>query len=137
MKLLFVILLSITATTCKTEPITSVEYWAASRGYYKHIRINAQEITISNTPEHQNPIRSDMNASDWKRVTNLLPHSIVERLQELEPPSTESHTDGALSARFVVNTDSGRYETMDFDHGNPPETIQEIVTLIQELVPSD
>ncbi|WP_370477646.1 hypothetical protein [Tamlana flava] len=108
----------------------SVEYSAISRGIFKKIKINKKTISVVNSRGGSAIIKSSSN-SNWETLINELKAVQVTNIPNLEAPSKSFQFDGAAIAHLKIIQNSNTYESMPFDHGNPPA---EIATLVKEIL---
>ena len=110
-------------------------YTAVSRGVYKSIQFNGQslihQINRSDSPVTYNCTKEDLASID-KHINSI--H--LKSLPELESPSKAHQYDGAAGATLKIEHSGKSYETVTFDHGNPPSEISELINLILALTES-
>ncbi len=118
------------ATKVIEDNITSFEYTASSRGSYKRIEINKDTIFFSkkrNKKSLQKPCDTEL----WKSLIRLCDDLEIENISNLEAPSKKFQFDGAALAHLKITLNGTTYESVPFDHGNPPK---EIVALVKEML---
>lgn len=135
MKILYLLFFLVPLKQCNTVQIKNqdtaiIEYEAHSRGYYQHIVITKNQISISKQ-RTQSAIVKKSNEDTWKTFTDILKKIDIENIQNLKAPSENRFFDGAAIANLKITIDGKTYETPSFDHGNPPK---EIAQLVKEML---
>lgn len=137
MKFLLILLsLTIAQKSCNqskiNQEVISIEYTAASRGFYKQVLINKANVLVSNK-RNEEPIKQNYNADIWEKIIKVLNKVDVKTISNLEAPSKAFQYDGAAITRLKIIYDGKTYETPPFDHGNPPKEIEEVVKEILSI----
>jgi hypothetical protein len=60
-----------------------------------------------------------------------------EGFETLEAPTKKHQFDGAMAASLKITVDGKEYQTVTFDHGNPPAEIKPLVEKIIEIAALD
>lgn len=108
---------------------STIEYQATSRGFY--LNINIQDETLSMTKNRDDKAKQySLTAKDWKELANLYKKINIEKLSTYKDPTQKRFYDGAAIANLRVVYEGKTYETVGFDHGNPPLEIAEFVNKI-------
>ena len=89
----------------------------------------AQPIMTLDKPQKQ-----AISDADWKALVDAFSKIKPERLPELVPPTEKRFYDGAAIAKLKITHNKMAYETTDFDHGEPPAEIRELVNRVLALV---
>ena len=63
----------------------------------------------------------------WDKPLSLVKKIDVSDLKDLKSPSNKRFSDAALSAQLTITTTVNKYESSDFDHGDPPNKIKKLV----------
>ena len=103
-----------------------LEYSASSRGSSIFIRIDANEIKLNNTSRK-------IQQKSWNQLESLIAKIDLENLSLLNAPTNERFRDAAATAYLKIHTKKTSYQSSEFDHGNPPEEIAELVEKILAL----
>lgn len=122
--------LLITAKKVAVEQTTKLEYSAISRGFFKHIKINAKSITIQNKPDGK-PVVIECSEVQWLKLTSLLNNISFDGISNLTPPTKKRLYDGAAIAKLKVTKNGQTVTTPSFDHGSPNK---EIANLVKEIL---
>ena len=140
MKLFTVILLSVflskscTSQTKNDLETAVLEYTANTRGFYQKITIQDQMISISKDRNgNDKPVATKISEKDWKELVGYFETLELDSLTTLKAPSQKRFHDGAAIANLKVTNKEKIYETADFDHGYPPETIKKLVAKINSF----
>ncbi|NDI98479.1 hypothetical protein GWA97_05285 [Flavobacterium sp. LaA7.5] len=113
----------------KQSEYIAFEYEAMTRGAYKKVIVK-QDTFITITGRDAMPITKGLKNGDWNKLLSALEKVELDKISELKPPSTRSHTDAALAANLKVIKKDKTYQSNGFDHGNPPAEIKELVQQI-------
>ena len=120
-----------TASNVKQYNLPKIEYVANTRGFYEKITIENQSVWVTNerndkTNGTENKIPDDVN----KELSSYLSSVNLENLATYKDPTQKRFYDGAAIANLKITVDGKEYETMAFDHGNPPVEIEKFVNKI-------
>lgn len=133
MKILFsIIVLFSMAKGCSQEEVKSFEYEALSRGFFYKVTIDKEQIAVQNSRDSK-PTTYTLSPENWKELNKLAAAVDMASISTLEPPSTQSHYDGAAMANLKVETKESTYTSNGFDHQNPPAALQPLVSKILQL----
>ena len=107
------------------------EYKAVSRGFFLFINLSndGHYLTVSTHPDMK-PARQSYTDEDWNKLMNELDKLNLKSIPNIEVPSKDHQFDGAPVANLKITVDSKEYQTVSFDHGNPPQEISEIVKIL-------
>ncbi len=108
-----------------------LEYTANTRGFYQKITIQDQMVTVSkNRSGNDNPTATKISDKDWKEIAGYFENINLDSLAALKAPTEKRFHDGAPIANLKINYKEKVYQTVAFDHGNPPEAIKKLVDKI-------
>lgn len=111
-----------------------IAYEANTRGFYQKIVIQNQQVFISTDREGTAvPISKRISEADWKSITALFSEIDLETLAHLKGPSEKRFYDGAAIAHLEIRYKDKEYNTPNFDHGFPPESLKKLVDQIVSL----
>jgi len=110
----------------------SFEYEANTRGSYKKI-IAKQDTVYTIKTRDGKAIEKTLSKSDWNSLLNLLSKVDATKIAALKAPSEKRFYDGAMIAELKVIYKDKTYESSNFDHGNPPAEIKDLVNKIIEV----
>lgn len=110
----------------------SFEYEANTRGSYKKALVK-QDTVYSITQRNGKPVEKTLSKSDWNSLLNLLSKVDATKISELKAPSEKRFYDGAMIAGLKIIYKDKTYESSNFDHGNPPAEIKDLVNKIIEV----
>lgn len=138
MKKLALLLLftAIVAVGCKTQSSAikkdsekiSFEYEALTRGKYNKIIVKQDTVITIKDREMKDVVTRSLPKSDWNSLLESVGKVNLDKLSTLEAPSKKHQFDGAPLANLKVIRGDKTYQTVTFDHGNPPAEIKEVVT---------
>ena len=127
-------------TLAKPEPSNSqvvdkqkdykVEYTAISRGSYMLINYENSSIYFQKERNSKPQVKA-LSKSQIASLNAKIEALNLNELESLEPPSKAHQYDGAAIAGLKISTSSSNYQTPSFDAGNPPKTIE---ALVSELI---
>jgi len=111
--------------------IITYEYKAVSRGFFLFINLSndGHYLTVATHP-NMKPAKQTYTDEQWGKLLNELNKVNLKDIPNLEAPSKNHQFDGAAVADLKIIIDGKGYQTMSFDHGNPPQEISEIVKLL-------
>lgn len=141
MKTIGMILLTIfLGKSCSNEAQNNIknavlQYSAHTRGFHLKIIITNQMATISNgrTPESMSQKQIKISDADWKELIVLFEKTNLEAFPTLKDPTQKRFYDGAAIAGLKVRYQDKNFETINFDHRNPPVEIENLVNKIVAL----
>lgn len=111
-----------------------LEYTANTRGFYQKIIIQNQTVSVSKDRGNKEKlVVTKISDADWKELVGYFEKINLDSLPTLKAPTEKRFYDGAAIANLQVIYKSKTYQTTSFDHGNPPEEIQKIVTKINSF----
>lgn len=108
---------------------STIEYQATSRGFYLNINIQDEKLTMTRERDGETKHYTLTN-QDWKELANLYKKIDIDKLSTYKDPTQKRFYDGAAMANLRVVYEGRTYETVGFDHGNPPVEIEEFVNKI-------
>jgi len=117
-------------TQQNSNKITAFEYTSTSRGRYLKIEASDKAFYISKTKTNK-PIKKLFSVDTWRTLLLASDTISIENLSNLKAPSKTHQFDGAPLARLKITSKGQTYESVAFDHGNPP---QEIAVLVNHLL---
>lgn len=143
-KLLTLLVLTlITATGCKSQATSAdakklaesdvkYEYRAYTRGSEISISMDKKSVHAgrgNGIGDLDGPIVT-MTPEKWSALLEETAKINLDKLETLEVPSKKHQFDGALAANLKITVDGKEYQTVTFDHGNPPAEIKALVEKI-------
>lgn len=105
------------------------EYEAMTRGFYTKTTITGNQASIT-TSRDKTPVVVSLSASDMEKLNKLAQATNLENMANLKAPSEKRFYDGATTATFTITNKSSSYRSTEFDGGNPPAEIKEIVDFV-------
>ena len=139
MKNLFLVCLPLLfiQSTCKQKSIktlqnTTIEYQESSRGVFRSITIQDNEITTTTIRGVQGD-KSKLSDENLLELSELLNNIDLNQLEKLETSTHKASTDRSLFATLKVTKDSKIYQTQGFDHDNPPKEVSDLVKKIKSI----
>ncbi|GGD22884.1 hypothetical protein GCM10011368_26200 [Hyunsoonleella pacifica] len=116
----------------KVDKKISFEYTATSRGSYKQINIKKDTILLSKKRKG-NSLKLPCDTLYWQKLIKLSNTINIENISNLTSPSKAFQYDGAPLAHLKITLNGTTYESVPFDHDNPPK---EIEPLVKEILSS-
>ncbi|MFD2724994.1 META domain-containing protein [Hyunsoonleella rubra] len=123
----------ILATKRVEENAMSIEYYASSRGRYRYVEINKDSISFSKK-RGEKTTNMPCDEAYWGSLVVLCNTIDYENMANLEAPSKSFQFDGAPLARLKITANGETYESVPFDHYNPPKEIAVLVSKIVSLM---
>lgn len=118
-----------TNNTKTAQEMPILKYEALSRGYYRLIEIQNKEVSFTKSRDVK-PEVSKISDENWNQLINLFAKLDEEGMKDLKDPSQARFYDGAPIANLSVVDGDTTYKSVDFDGGNPPSEIKELVELM-------
>ncbi|MES2487208.1 MAG: hypothetical protein V4581_14830 [Bacteroidota bacterium] len=144
--LTLLVLTLVVATGCKSQDTSAqAKKLAQSEVKYEyraHTRGSKIDIVISNFGISASKGRPGEAAAEAFKAIPAKEQDILiketakinlDGLETLEAPTKKHQFDGALAATFKITVDGKEYQTVTFDHGNPPAEIKPLVEKIIAL----
>lgn len=127
------------AVTVSTEEVSkmqekeyTIKYSAISKGMFKEITVNNSTISFVNDRNSKPTVKS-CNEDLWNEIMTKLDSIDLESIPKLEAPSQKRFYDGAAHASLKIIISEKVYETMSFDHDEPPKEIELLCNKLVEL----
>lgn len=103
------------------------EYEAMTRGVYNKIIVTQDSIITIKDREKKNTVAKLTKKADWDFLITSIKKIHPEELGNLKAPSNKNFVDAALAANLKVISNGVAVSSPNFDHGNPPAEIKELV----------
>lgn len=126
LSILCVLFLIQCSSSQEENPLKSIYYSARTRGSSIAIKIESTQLTYNDTI-------IGISEIEWKRLTELISQIDLKNISELEAPSNDRFRDAALAASIKLNFRDMKYESAQFDHGNPPKELSDLINEILKL----
>lgn len=111
-----------------------IDYTANARGYHLKISVTNQKAAISQGRGTENPTTVvAISDADWKELVGYFQQVNLKDLAHLKDPTQKRFFDGAAIAHLKIHYQEMDYETVDFDHGDPPVAIEKLVDKLVAL----
>ncbi len=111
-----------------------IEYNANSRGFYQKTTFENNKIYFSkNRDDKSNGEMIKTPNDDLTELMMLYKNIDLEKLSSYKDPTQARFYDGAAIATLKIIVEGKEYETVAFDHGNPPIEIEKFVNKIVAL----
>lgn len=120
----------------KAEPV-SIAYKAMTRGTQKEILItdkNYTDITVRRGEEIKG--KGSITPNQWKAIVTEASKLDYSSLNTMSVPSAKHQFDGALAANLIITTADSTYQSVTFDHGNPPAELKPLLEAMAEVTGS-
>jgi len=126
MKITFLLIFSILLSSCNAQnssDVSSLKYYAQTRGFLVEIDVNKKEI-IYNNNEKIDTIT--IQKGTWNSLSKLVTQLDFDKLKNYTIPEELLATDRAIKAEFTIKTNIDE-QLIEFIHGNPPEELKNII----------
>lgn len=138
MKYLLIIVISISMLkACSQETnkqdLKALTYTASTRGYYFQVLVDPTTIYVLTDREGSNMRKALLKSEDWHELNRLIKTVSLAELNNLVAPSEGRIVDRAAIASLKVKLSGEEYESLPFDHGNPPTEIKAVIDKILQL----
>lgn len=108
-----------------------IEYHTSTRGFDETINLQKKQILVTTNKRGVESIKkSTINNSDWEELIAILKKIKVNEISKLKDPTQKRFYDGAAIANLKITFKEKTYESCNFDHGNPPQELKELVEKI-------
>ncbi|TVZ50907.1 hypothetical protein [Dokdonia sp. Hel_I_53] len=138
MKILYVFIVLILnfQNSCTQEKVANINlsYTAQTRGFNYEIAVKNDTLYYTNSVENIRDAAQVLSEEKSRKLNSLLKSINTSSLETLERPSTGSISDRAPIAKLSLMKQGKEYITPEFDHGNPPEEIENLIDYLQQLV---
>lgn len=118
-------------TAVKVNPIQEtdkIEYEANSRGFFKKITFENNQITVVTDRNSAGKGQLVMlSKEDVAEFSKLLKEVKLDELETLKAPTDKRMYDGAAHANLTITSKGKTYTGAGFDHGFPPAAIEKLV----------
>ena len=105
-------------------------YIAQSRGTYLKLIINQSTISITKDKNSQ-LVSKSIKTNAWDKLVTALKGINLDSLSNYKAPTEARFYDGAAIGKLEIEVGDKTYESVPFDHGNPP---LEIEALVKEIL---
>lgn len=108
----------------------NAQYTAITRGTFISITYENNSISFQNAQNNKPQVKA-LSEAEIASLNAKIDELDMHSLSTLEAPSKAHQYDGAAVASLKITDKGTNYQTPSFDHGNPPQTIE---ALISELL---
>ncbi|MDB5242574.1 MAG: hypothetical protein JWP57_3199 [Spirosoma sp.] len=133
MTLFFILMNALMALTYAPQRVVSVELTLQTRGVYKSILVTAKQTEVDINGQHR---QQPTPPGQWQTIIKSLQGVNLEELSSLPTDVSRSSVDAALSARVHIKTATQTYESVTYDHPNPPAKLVPLVKALVACAPS-
>ncbi|MBO0340680.1 hypothetical protein [Flagellimonas profundi] len=113
-----------------------IAYRTITRGSYQLLELNEDFIIFTKKSAGKTVDTLKMDGKKWKAIAETVETLKLKEFPYLVAPSDRRKHDGTAHAKLKVYFRGQLCESTGFDDGNPPETIKELVELVEELKPN-
>ncbi|GGX20034.1 DUF4377 domain-containing protein [Aquimarina muelleri] len=118
------------------DTVIHIEYESLSRASFLQIKINKDLIERTTDRNLKKFSSKECSKEDWKSILSLLKNIDFKKIDILKSPTEKRLFDGAPHAQLKITISSQTYTSSGFDHGNPPQEIEPLITAILGLAES-
>lgn len=115
---------------------SKLQYEIFTRGSFKKISIENQKMYFSKSREEIGK-EVKISSTDWKEIILFFEAINLDKINGSTSDSNNRSADRTYHARFKVENKGKKYETDEFDHGNPPKEIEKLVNKIAKYLNDD
>ena len=112
------------------EDKLSIKYEAKTRGSSFLMTIENGKFNFSSLDTKQTKVLSKTQIS---KLTELVNEIDLSQMNQMEAPSEKRYTDGAMFASLNITKNSNKYNSVEFDHGNPPKALSSLYAYLISL----
>jgi hypothetical protein len=128
MQNVLILLLFLNTNFAPRENLKVVELSYITRGSNRNLMISSDSIIVSINEERHS---YKTTSTQWKKIKTALKKINLSGISGLKRPSTKSYSDGAMAAQLVVVTSVKKYESVNFDHNNPPAKLVDFINVMK------
>ncbi len=133
MKFLIIIFALISVNGCAQSDNTEIIYHAETRGFYYHLEVNKNHATLQKIRGSEKGQTLKLEASEWVKIKSLLEKIDVAQMENLKSDRSKSQVDAAAMATLKVKLAEDNIHSCDFDHGYPPDELEQLVKAMLSL----
>lgn len=115
-----------------TQEMLILRYEALSRGFYRLIEIQNKQVSYTKNRDTKAEV-FEISDEKWNELINLFSKLDKHGMKDLKDPSQARFYDGAPIANLSIIEGENTYKSVDFDGGNPPAEIKDLVNKIIEI----
>ncbi|WP_299618074.1 hypothetical protein [uncultured Tenacibaculum sp.] len=112
----------------RTNSIKEILFSAHTRGTSKSISVVELQAIFKN---NGNTSIFTITDKEKKQLLELIKKLNLKSISQIEAPSNKRHSDGTLHASLTIKTNKESFTSSDFDDGNPPAELKDIINLLQ------
>ena len=116
-----------------SEDVEQIHYEMYSRGSSTTINISPEKIEVISTGLKSDKTSMKLKKEEWDGLVETIKVLDIEKLKDLEAPSDLRASDASPHAVLKLSKNDTVFETKNFDHGNPPQSIRPLVQAILRL----
>lgn len=131
MKTFLSIIFSFVYSITMSQEVISIKYSAFTRGASKVIEVNEKGLIINKNEGVERKIADKAILIQCQKMTKKIN---LEKISTLKSPSKRRASDGAFHASIEIKTKDKAYQSNEFDDGNPPKELRELVNYIYKMV---
>lgn len=132
-----IVILFVNFSFSQSDPSSlAIEYRTLTRGSYQLLKLNESTVEVTQKSREKTIDTLKMDRKKWKRIVDMVQNMNLKELPYLEAPSEKRKHDGAAHAKLKIYFKGKIYESSGFDHGNPPDTIKELVEFVVQYMPN-
>lgn len=110
-----------------------IEYSKISRGFYEKIEVSKDLLVIKVERKDSRIDSFEITTKKWNKILVLVNKMDLKILSNLKAPSNKRFYDGAAIAQLKIKFKDTIYQSSNFDHGNPPSYIKELIDSVLEM----
>lgn len=111
----------------------NIEYTVSSRGIYKKIEITENLLVIKADRKGENIDSLEVTTKKWSEIIGFVNRIEFKKMSYLKAPSEKRFYDGAGHAQLKIKYTDTIYQSSEFDHGNPPYEIKELIDYVLDF----
>ena len=114
----------------------SLDYEAASRGFYYHINVKGDQLIVENTRDGSDRTLKTLTTSQVNELNRLAQAYVAASSGDLENPSNAADMDAAIPVKFIIKSESYS-RSAAFDRGSPPATLAPLIARLLLLAETE
>ncbi|MFK8058589.1 MAG: hypothetical protein AB8B78_00695 [Polaribacter sp.] len=133
LKKISLLILIIFSNCTAQEEVNALEitYSAQTRGSSLTISYNSLILELKTNNSNKKIV---LNKNQKEKLLKEVSKITLTEIANLKAPTNKRFSDGALVGKFSILKNQKQYISSEFDHGNPPEELNNLYLLLESLL---
>lgn len=116
------------------KKIEEIQLTERTRGLNRSFTFSS--TTTFTTTSNGDSNKSKISLAEWESIEKQAKLVDVSKISSLKAPSTDHHSDRALASTLIIISNGNRYQSSNFDAGNPPKELTFLYRAVQQIIQS-